>query len=165
VREKLLAGRRLDDRRQAEQARAAQNASDTLVLTTAAGTAASRAASSPAAQADARGAASERAVPSAAGRTMVAQSIASIMREGLRPGTFVMRNGTAGPLPAQIDLMISRPGASRAVLRIDLDALRRAGYRIPEATADPRTRQSPGGGAEVTFPYAVPPRFIEVLEQ
>jgi hypothetical protein len=93
------------------------------------------------------------------------QTVESIRREGLRPGSFATPNGGLSPLQAQIDLALSPNGLRNAVLRIDLDGLRRAGYKIPEVTPVARSQNMPGGGYEMKFPYAIPPQFIQIVER
>jgi hypothetical protein len=69
------------------------------------------------------------------------------------------------PLQAHIDLAL-RPnrGLSDALLRIDLNGLRRAGYEIPNPTQVGRSFGMPGGGYEMQFSYPIPPEFIRVVQ-
>jgi hypothetical protein len=48
-------------------------------------------------------------------------------------------------------------------LRIDLDGLRRDGYKIPPITPVGRHFGMPGGGYEMQFPYRIPPKYITVI--
>ena len=90
--------------------------------------------------------------------------ISSIESQGLRPGQYATPNGNLSPLQAQIDLALPpNRGLTDSVLRVDLDGLRSAGYKIPEFTPVGRSFNMPGGGYEVQFPYAVPPEFIKVV--
>jgi hypothetical protein len=61
--------------------------------------------------------------------------VSDIEREGLKPGTYATTIGTLSPMQAHIDLAL-RPnrGLPGVVIRIDLAALQRAGYRICRAT-------------------------------
>jgi hypothetical protein len=68
------------------------------------------------------------------------------------------------PLQAQIDLALPpNRGLPDALLRIDLEGLRKAGFQIPEVTQVGRSFGMPGGGFEMQFPYAIPPEFITVV--
>ncbi len=88
----------------------------------------------------------------------------AIEKQGLRPGSYGTPNGSLSPLQAQIDLAL-RPnrGLPDALVRVDLAGLRKAGYEIPDATRVGRSFGMPGGGAEMRFPYAIPPQFIKVI--
>jgi hypothetical protein len=59
---------------------------------------------------------------------------------------------------AQIDLAL-RPnhGLSDALIRIDLEGLRSAGYEIPEVTQVRRSFKYARRGYEMKFAYAIPP--------
>jgi hypothetical protein len=59
-------------------------------------------------------------------------------------------------------------------IQIDLAAMREAGYDIPAMTRvsnvvrDPitgRVYTMPGGGHEMQFPYAIPPKYLKVPGQ
>jgi RHS repeat-associated protein len=92
------------------------------------------------------------------------RAIASIEKQGLRPGTYATPNGTLSPLQAQIDLALPpNRGLRDALVRIDLAGLRQAGYEIPEVTLIARKFGMPGGGFEMQFPYAIPPQFIKIV--
>lgn len=90
--------------------------------------------------------------------------VASIERQGLRAGSYVTPTGSLSPLQAQIDLALPpNRGLPNALLRVDLDGMRRAGYKIPEFNRVGRSFNMPGGGWELKFPYPVPPEFVTVL--
>jgi hypothetical protein len=68
------------------------------------------------------------------------------------------------PLQAQIDLALPpNRGLPGAMLRIDLDGLRRAGYDIPDVRQVGRSFNMPGGGHEIQFPYSIPPEFVKFV--
>jgi RHS repeat-associated protein len=90
-------------------------------------------------------------------------AVASISREGLRPNSFLTLNGRLSPLQAQLDLALSPSGTRNALLRIDLDGMRRAGYQIPDVTRVGRSSAMPGGDYQLQFPYSIPPEFITVV--
>jgi hypothetical protein len=50
-----------------------------------------------------------------------------------------------------------------AVIRIDLQGLRNAGYEIPQITQVAPAFGMPGGGTEIQFPYTIPPEYITVI--
>ena len=89
----------------------------------------------------------------------------AIEKQGLRPGTYATPTGSLSPLQATIDLALSpNRGLPDAVVRIDLAGLRRAGFKIPDITQVGRSFRMPGGGAEMVFPYVIPPQFIKVIK-
>jgi len=86
------------------------------------------------------------------------------MKYGLRRGTYATPDGRLSPLQAQIDLALApNRGLRNAQVRIDLEALRGAGYEIPPVTQVPRMFNMPGGGFEMQFPYVVMPEFVTVV--
>ena len=88
----------------------------------------------------------------------------SIETNGLRAGSYATDTGGLSPLQAQIDLALpANRGLPDALLRIDLNGLRGAGYDVPGFTQAGRMFNMPGGGAELQFPYAIPPEFISVV--
>jgi len=88
----------------------------------------------------------------------------SIETEGLRPGSYVTNRGDLSPLQAQIDLALPpNRGLRDAVLRVDLDGLRKAGYEVPDFRQVGRSFNMPGGGQEIQFPYDIPPKFVKVV--
>ena len=94
------------------------------------------------------------------------RAIASIQRQGLRPGAYTTLNGKLSPLQAHIELALpANRGLPDALVRIDLAGMRAAGYQIPEVTKVGRMYRMPGGGFELQFPYPVPPQFITVIER
>lgn len=89
--------------------------------------------------------------------------LSSITSEGLRPGSYATPNGDLTPLQAQIDLALSpNQGLRDAVVTVDLDGLRAAGYEIPQITQVGRDFNMPGGGYEMHFPYQIPPQFLSI---
>lgn len=91
-------------------------------------------------------------------------AVESIQRTGLRPGSYATPTGGLSPLQAQIELALPPNGARNAVLSVDVQGLRSAGYQIPEVTRVSGRFGLPGGGYEMQFPYAVPPEFIRVVQ-
>ena len=60
------------------------------------------------------------------------QAVESIMRSGLRPGSYATPTQGLSPLQAHIELALNPAGGARnAVLQIDVAGLRTAGYEIP----------------------------------
>jgi hypothetical protein len=74
----------------------------------------------------------------------VGSSVSSILANGLYPGTYATPNGNLSPLQAQIDLALSPNGLRDAVISVDLEGLRSAGYEIPEVTQVYRDYNMPG---------------------
>jgi len=92
------------------------------------------------------------------------QAVGSIMEEGLRPGTYLTPHELS-PLQAHIDLALNPAGGARnAILQVDLDGLRSAGYQIPPVTRVTGAFGMPGGGYEMQFPYEIPTQFIKVIQ-
>jgi hypothetical protein len=96
----------------------------------------------------------------------------SIKEEGLRPGTYATPSGELSPLQAQIELALPPNKAAPEIkIKIDVDGLRKAGYKIPEVTrvsgtvpgSGGRVYQMPGGGYEMKFPYKISPKYLEVI--
>ena len=97
----------------------------------------------------------------------------SIKTDGLRTGSYATPDGTLSPLQASIELSLP-PNRSlpNVKLRIDLNAMRRDGYKIPEPTrvpnvvrgSDGRVYSRPGGGYEIQFDYEIPPKYISIVE-
>jgi RHS repeat-associated protein len=89
---------------------------------------------------------------------------ASIRETGLRPGSYATTAGGLSPLQAQIDLALPpNRGLPAAQLRIDVGAMRRAGYDVPLPSQVTRSFNMPGGGTEMFFPYPIPPQFISTV--
>ncbi|MDP1961687.1 MAG: hypothetical protein Q8K93_05740 [Reyranella sp.] len=89
----------------------------------------------------------------------------SILKTGLKRGSYLTTTGELSPLQAHIDLALSpNRGLPGAVVRIDLNGLRAAGYEIPKPTQVGRSNNMPGGGYEVRFPYPINPQFITVIK-
>jgi hypothetical protein len=92
-------------------------------------------------------------------------AVKAIEKEGLRPGSYATAEGNLSPLQAQIDLALPpNRGLRDAVIRVDLAGLRKVGYDVPEFARVGRSFNMPGGGTEIRFPHAVPPRFLEVVQ-
>jgi RHS repeat-associated protein len=92
-------------------------------------------------------------------------TVESIMRQGLRPGSYVTPTPTPGlsPLQAHIELALNPAGGVRnAVIDVDLGGLRRAGYEIPRVTRVTGAYKMAGGGYEMQFPYEIPPKYLSV---
>jgi RHS repeat-associated protein len=93
-----------------------------------------------------------------------AQNVSSIEANGLRAGSYATPNGELSPLQAQIDLALPpNRGLPGAVIRVDVEGLRAAGYDIPGVSRVGRSFNMPGGGFEMQFPYPIPPEFLKVV--
>ena len=75
-------------------------------------------------------------------------AVESIMRQGLRPGSYVTPTRGLSPLQAHIELALNPAGGARnAVLDVDLAGLRRAGYEIPQVRRVSGAHNMAGGGS------------------
>jgi hypothetical protein len=89
----------------------------------------------------------------------------SIASRGLNAGSYVTPTGNLSPLQAHIDLALPpNRGLPDALIRVDLEALRRDGYEIPAITRVGRSFGMPGGGYEMKFPYEIESRYIKVIK-
>jgi RHS repeat-associated protein len=87
---------------------------------------------------------------------------ASILENGLRPGSYLTPTSGLSPIQASIELALNPAGGARNVmLEIDLQGLRAAGYEIPQATRVSGQFGMAGGGYEMQFPYSIPKEFIK----
>lgn len=94
------------------------------------------------------------------------QALDSILRQGLREGSYATPTAELTPLQAHLELSLNPAGGARtAVLEIDIARLRAAGYQIPKVTRVNARYGMPGGGYQVTFKYPVPPEFIKVIKR
>jgi hypothetical protein len=92
------------------------------------------------------------------------RQISGIERKGLKAGQYATPTENLSPMQAQIDLALAPNYGLRDVrLRIDLEGLRRDGYKIPQITPVGRRYGMPGGGYEMQFPYRIPPKYITVI--
>ena len=77
--------------------------------------------------------------------------------------------------PTQASIELALPPNRKlpdAKLRIDLDAMRKDGYDIPEPRrvsntvtgSDGRVYTQPGGGYEMQFDYEIPPKYITIVD-
>ncbi len=88
----------------------------------------------------------------------------SIMKNGLRQGSYATRSGNLSPIQAQIELALpANRGLPDARVRVDLAGMRAAGYEIPGLSRVSSRFNLPGGGYEMQFSYPVPPEFITVV--
>jgi RHS repeat-associated protein len=102
--------------------------------------------------------------PEAAFHYTSAEAAESIMRSGLRPGSYATPNGELSGLQAQIDLALPpNRGLPDAAVQVDVAGLHAAGYEIPDVTQVTRSFGMPGGGWEMQFPYEVPSQFLKVV--
>ncbi|RKY24584.1 MAG: hypothetical protein DRP83_07450 [Planctomycetota bacterium] len=96
----------------------------------------------------------------------------SINSRGLRPGSYATPSDKLTGLQAKLELSLNpmRPAPNMRI-RINLGAMRNAGYKIPSPTRvsnivkDPITGRAytmPGGGYEMQFPYKIPSKYLEV---
>lgn len=87
----------------------------------------------------------------------------SIMRHGLRPGSYATPTRGLSPIQAHIELALNPAGGARnAVIEVDLAGLRNAGYEIPQVTRVSGAYKMAGGGYEMQFPYEIPPEYLRV---
>ena len=89
----------------------------------------------------------------------------SILSSGLRKGSYATPTANLSPLQAKIELALPGNTPRNAVLEIDLDGLRRAGYDIPEVTRVRADFGLPGGGYEMNFPYEIPAEFLRIVNR
>ena len=97
----------------------------------------------------------------------------SINTSGLRSGSYATPAGNLSPTQAVIELALPpNRNLPNTKLRIDLDAMRKDGYEIPQPTrvsnvvtgGDGRVYTQPGGGYEMKFDYKIPPKYISIVE-
>ena len=94
------------------------------------------------------------------------KSVADIMAEGLNEGGYATLDATLEPLQAQLELALKpNRGLVDALLRIDLEGLRNAGFTIPELSPIGREFNMPGGNAELFFPYRIPSEFLSLVKR
>ena len=91
------------------------------------------------------------------------ESVESILRQGLRPGSYGTPTGNLSPLQAKIELALPGNAPKNAVVEIDLEGLRKAGYDLPEVTRVTSQHGFPGGGYEMRFKYEIPPEFLRIV--
>jgi hypothetical protein len=92
------------------------------------------------------------------------ETVDSIMESGLRPGSYATTEGDLSPDEAQVRLALNPAAGERgALIQIDLNGLRAAGYDIPEVTQVAPAYGMPGGGWEMQFPYEIPPQYLQVI--
>ncbi|MGH9169525.1 MAG: hypothetical protein ACRD0Z_01400 [Acidimicrobiales bacterium] len=108
--------------------------------------------------------AAEGGAGSAAFHYTTDEAVQSIMETGLNEGTYATPTGDLSPLQAHIDLALNPAGGPRnALIQIDLNDLRNAGYDIPQITRVTGAYGMPGGGWEMQFPYRIPPQYLTVI--
>ena len=97
----------------------------------------------------------------------------TINENGLKKDSYATPNGNLSPTQASIELALPpNRNLPNAKLRIDLDAMRKDGYKIPKPArvsntvtgADGRVYTRPGGGYEMKFNYEIPPKYISIVE-
>ena len=99
------------------------------------------------------------------------EHVESIATGGMWEGTYATPTAGLSPLQAQVELALTPNGLRTAVIQIDLQALRTAGYEIPAVTrvsgvvraANGRVYTMPGGGYQMQFPYEIPPEYLKVV--
>jgi RHS repeat-associated protein len=73
---------------------------------------------------------------------------------------YATPTGGLSPLGAQIELALPGNRQRNAVVKIDLEGLRKAGYKIPDPTrVNPRFGR-PGGGWEYEFDFDIPAKYL-----
>jgi hypothetical protein len=99
-------------------------------------------------------------------------AVESIMKKGLKEGSYATPTPGLTPIQAQIELALPRNrGLPQVIIEIDVDARRRAGYEIPSATRvtdvvptnHGRVYTQPGGGYQMQFPYKIRPKYLRVI--
>lgn len=99
--------------------------------------------------------------------------INSMQENGLYAGSYLTPNGNLSPMQASIDLALPpNRDMPNAIIRVDLDAMRRDGYTVPEPRrvsntvtgSDGRVYTRPGGGYEMQFDYEIPAKYISLVE-
>ncbi len=97
----------------------------------------------------------------------------AINENGLRPGSYATPAGDLSPTQAAIELALPpNRKLPDAKLRIDLEAMRQKGFKIPKpkrvsnvvTAGDGRVYTQPGGGYEMKFDYEIPSEFIKIIE-
>jgi RHS repeat-associated protein len=73
---------------------------------------------------------------------------------------FATPTGGLSPFRAQIELALPGNRMRNVVVKIDLDALRKAGYKIPEPKRVTGQFGRPGGGWEYEFDYDIPAKYL-----
>jgi RHS repeat-associated protein len=73
---------------------------------------------------------------------------------------FATPTGRLSPLGAQIELSLPGNRLRNAVVKIDLEGLRKAGYKIPEPRRVTGRFGRPGGGWEYEFDYDIPAKYL-----
>ena len=86
-----------------------------------------------------------------------------IMENGLRQGAYATPR-VLSPLQAHINLALSPDRVRNAVIAIDTNGLRAAGYEMPYTSQVAGRFGMAGGGWEMRFPYAVPAEFIRRVQ-
>lgn len=97
-----------------------------------------------------------------------------INTNGLRKDSYATPDGNLSPDQASIELALPpNRNLPDAKLKIDLDAMRRDGFDIPQPTRvsnvvtdakTGRTYTRPGGGYEMKFDYEIPAKYISIVE-
>jgi len=99
-------------------------------------------------------------------------AVESIMKKGLKEGSYATPTAGLTPIQAQIELALPpNRGLPEVVIEIDVDALRGAGYEIPSVTRvtnvvptnHGRVYTQPGGGYQMQFPYKIRPKYLRVI--
>jgi hypothetical protein len=73
------------------------------------------------------------------------------------------RIGNAKGRPLREELGVAGRGLPGATIRVDLAGMRQAGYDIGDFTQVGRKHNMPGGGTELQFKKAIPPKFLSVV--
>jgi hypothetical protein len=97
-----------------------------------------------------------------------------INTNGLRKDSYATPDGNLSPGQASIELaLLPNRNLPNARLKIDLDAMRRDGFDIPQPTRvsnvvtytkTGRTYTRPCGGYEMKFDYEIPAKYISIVE-
>ena len=97
-------------------------------------------------------------------RHVYSETIDEIRRIGLVRNSegkiFATPTGGLSPFGAQIELALPGNRLRNAVVKIDLEGLRKAGYKIPEPKRVTGRFGRPGGGWEYEFHYDIPAKYL-----
>lgn len=94
------------------------------------------------------------------------QILDKIEENGLFGGSYVTKDSTLSPLQAQVDLALPpNRGLPGAVIRVDLEGMRRAGFDVGDFSQVGRRYSMPGGGTELQIEQPIPPEFLKVIRR
>ena len=92
------------------------------------------------------------------------KNLKRIRKKGLKRGSYLSPDGDLSPLQAHIDLALPGPAQRDTIIRVNIEAMKRDGYRLPSLRPVKRDFGMAGGGTEALFPYRIPKRYIKVIK-